>query len=301
MGNLISSEYSKPTSVSKPVGAVNGSTSSNFAGKQLRAVIVGINYSKTSNPLSGCINDAELMRTTLSKRSFTGGKETLYLNDESGVADCPTKDCLVQAIQWLLSGNSVEEFSTLDTFDKPAKANTVLLFYYAGHGYHVQDTDGDEADGQDEVLCPVTVDGKIDEYLTDDEIKLLVSQKLRKDLYLIVLTDSCHSGTVVDLKYKLNGKRFVPDYKYTDTVGNVIHLGACRDYQTAAEGQVVSGERHGYFTHCFCEAVRCSAKLDLVSLNRVICHKMRKYITDMNQLPRMNSGKNVSVYTKFPL
>eukprot|EP00568_Trieres_chinensis_P013222 CAMPEP_0183315588 /NCGR_PEP_ID=MMETSP0160_2-20130417/52295_1 /TAXON_ID=2839 ORGANISM="Odontella Sinensis, Strain Grunow 1884" /NCGR_SAMPLE_ID=MMETSP0160_2 /ASSEMBLY_ACC=CAM_ASM_000250 /LENGTH=69 /DNA_ID=CAMNT_0025481189 /DNA_START=47 /DNA_END=253 /DNA_ORIENTATION=+ len=59
---------------------------------------------------------------------------------------------------------------TDDTACKPTRANIIggmkwlvknaapgdsLFFHYSGHGGHVEDTDGDEADGQDETLIPI--------------------------------------------------------------------------------------------------------------------------------------------------
>lgn len=64
---------------------------------------------------------------------------------------------------------------------------------FSGHGTFVPDQDGDEADGSDEAICPhdVVAGGPI----TDDELFELYSVRSYGSR-LIVISDSCHSGTV---------------------------------------------------------------------------------------------------------
>lgn len=69
----------------------------------------------------------------------------------------------------------------------------VSVITYSGHGTWVPDDDGDEVDGRDEALCPHdTNQGNI---LTDDELYDILGDR-KRGARIIVISDSCHSGTV---------------------------------------------------------------------------------------------------------
>ncbi len=81
----------------------------------------------------------------------------------------------------------------LDTLDKAAKtlvAGDYFLLSYSGHGGQVDDVSGDEDDKLDETWC--LYDGQ----LIDDETYLALS-RFAAGVRILVLTDSCHSGTSV--------------------------------------------------------------------------------------------------------
>lgn len=69
------------------------------------------------------------------------------------------------------------------------KGGDLFFISYSGHGGQVRDVDGDEADGQDETWC--LYDGQ----LIDDELYFELS-RFAADTRILVLSDSCHSGTV---------------------------------------------------------------------------------------------------------
>lgn len=77
---------------------------------------------------------------------------------------------------------------------KRLKAGDIFLFTYAGHGSQMPDFNKDEADddGQDETFC------LYDAMLVDDELYELWG-KFREDVRVLVVSDSCHSGTNVRL------------------------------------------------------------------------------------------------------
>ncbi|MGH9803331.1 MAG: DUF4384 domain-containing protein, partial [Blastocatellia bacterium] len=72
-----------------------------------------------------------------------------------------------------------------------------VFFLYAGHGSRVKDTNGDEADGYDEVLAPYDVNWRDTGFVnvvSDDELGKLIGQ-LSGRLAVLVF-DSCNSGTI---------------------------------------------------------------------------------------------------------
>jgi metacaspase-1 len=72
---------------------------------------------------------------------------------------------------------------------KALKAGDLFFMTYSGHGGQVPDVSGDEADKQDETWC--LYDGQ----LIDDELYFELSQ-FAAGVRILVLSDSCHSGTV---------------------------------------------------------------------------------------------------------
>jgi hypothetical protein len=72
---------------------------------------------------------------------------------------------------------------------KALKKGDLFFLTYSGHGGQVPDTNGDETDGQDETWC--LYDGQ----LIDDELYFELS-RFADGVRILVLSDSCHSGTV---------------------------------------------------------------------------------------------------------
>lgn len=70
------------------------------------------------------------------------------------------------------------------------RAGDIFLFTYAGHGSQMPDFNADESDRIDETLC------LYDGMLIDDELYALWA-KFSDDVRILVVSDSCHSGTVL--------------------------------------------------------------------------------------------------------
>lgn len=154
-----------------------------------RALCIGINdYPGTDSDLSGCINDAEDWATALSARGFTVQK---LLNGSA------SKARMVDAIEKLLGS---------------APASSTCVITYSGHGTWAPDDSGDEPDGRDEGLCPHDIDTVGP--LLDDEIRVLFTNR-PAGVKLILLSDSCHSGSVTrgddsDVDPEMPRARFLP-------------------------------------------------------------------------------------------
>lgn len=131
-----------------------------------KAVCVGINnYPGTANDLQGCINDANDWSSLLESFGF----QTSKILDEQA-----TKVNIKNAFQNLIT---------------EASAGDVVVFTYSGHGTQVLDTNGDEHDSYDEALY--VFDGPI----VDDELRAILNNA-NDDAQIIIITDSCFSGTV---------------------------------------------------------------------------------------------------------
>ena len=77
---------------------------------------------------------------------------------------------------------------------KSLKPGDIFLLYYSGHGGQVPDQGNEEQDHLDETWC--LYDGE----LIDDEIHHMLSA-FSRGVRILVLSDSCHSGTVIKAAY----------------------------------------------------------------------------------------------------
>lgn len=135
------------------------------------ALCIGINnYPGTHMDLQGCVNDAEDWAAELAARGF----EVTKLIDVKA-----TKAAMSKALKTVIGG---------------AKKGDTVVITFSGHGTVVPDESGDEVDGYDEGLCPYdlqTGGGA----LIDDEIHEIFSARAA-GIRLVLISDSCHSGTV---------------------------------------------------------------------------------------------------------
>ncbi|RPD59961.1 hypothetical protein L226DRAFT_462816 [Lentinus tigrinus ALCF2SS1-7] len=150
-----------------------------------RALCIGINYFGQSAELKGCINDARNVSQFLQEVwGYRQDDIVMLTDDATNPRQIPTKDNMLQAMQWLVNG---------------AQPNDSLFFHYSGHGGQTKDLDGDEADGYDEVIYPV--DFEYAGHIVDDIMHEIMVRPLPPGCRLTAIFDSCHSGSVLDLPY----------------------------------------------------------------------------------------------------
>jgi hypothetical protein len=136
------------------------------------SVHIGLNnvdpkqYEGWDGQLAACEADAKDMRALAKKRKFKSS--TLLL----------TKAATAEAVTAAILGAA-----------KILKSGDLFLLTYSGHGGQVNDTNGDEKDGQDETwVC-------YNRQLVDDELYDLWA-KFKAGVRIFILSDSCHSGSV---------------------------------------------------------------------------------------------------------
>ena len=122
-------------------------------------------YGGWGGPLAACEFDANDMAAIAKSRAM---KSTVLLTKKATRAS--TLAAIRAAAKTLTSGD-------------------LFLLTYSGHGGQVPDVSGDEDDKQDETWC--LYDGQ----LIDDELYLELS-KFASGVRVLVLSDSCHSGSV---------------------------------------------------------------------------------------------------------
>jgi hypothetical protein len=132
--------------------------------------------------------------------------------------------------------------SAIQRAGQVAQPGDTILFFYSGHGDHLTDQDGDEADGTDEALCTLGFDGQAEPrdqvWTRDDDFANYWTQQVARDVNIIMVADCCHSGSIMDLD-KPQWQGF-----------NVVSISGCTDTQTSA-GTGQGGE----MTRALCASV----------------------------------------------
>lgn len=125
-------------------------------------------YNGWNGQLSGCINDANSMKA---------------IADSLGYQSCRLIDAgaTSHAVVAAIGGAALA-----------LRSGDILFLTYSGHGGQVNDVNGEEADGMDETWC------LWDRQMIDDELYSLWSQFV-PGVRIVVLSDSCHSGTILKM------------------------------------------------------------------------------------------------------
>jgi hypothetical protein len=196
---------------------------------QRRALIIAIDdYADPAiRPLEGAVNDGDVVQNLLREQLGFADHEIRYLKNRQA-----SRQAILAAMDnWLVAGT--------EPGDK-------IFFYYAGHGYFLADTSGDEHDElvpRDEAICPwdtdpATLDDprKKGNLILDDEIGArLAALKNRQS---VLIFDCCHAGT---LTRSLSG----PDIEGVRTLNLVPGAGASRGLGKNRE-RVSSGAAHAW-------------------------------------------------------
>jgi hypothetical protein len=152
------------------------------------ALSIGINdYPGTGNDLVGCVNDANDWAEELTKRGY----EVETMLDGAATGDA-IRDGIRRRLHSAGSGDTV-------------------VITYSGHGTWVPDADGDEPDGRDEALCPY--DLMTAGPLLDDDLYDLFTDRER-GVRVVLISDSCHSGTVTSLAPALSADTQTPQVRF---------------------------------------------------------------------------------------
>ncbi len=182
------------------------------------ALLIGSNYPNTIYQLYGCVNDINFLKDKLS--NTYGYNKFNIVTDISDVN--PTRDNIL---------------SNFKNFLSSSKAGDFLFFGFSGHGSQISDTNGDEMDGTDETIVGCDLQN-----VKDDELKQIITDNLKPNVTLFCVFDSCHSGTVLDLKYQyldsLNYNSFSENDINLETNGNVIMISGCMDSQTSDDANI---------------------------------------------------------------
>lgn len=189
------------------------------------ALLVGIDkYLPPVTPLRGCVTDIEAMHSYLASRVGREG-------------------CRLDAI--VLRNEEAKRQVVIDNFVNhlgKAGPEDVALFYYSGHGSQAQTAPEFfhlEPDRLDETLVcyDSRTSGNYD--LADKELSKLIADLATRDPHVVVILDSCHSGSAtrnldsVGVRRVATDDRQRPVSSYLITPSELEELGATRSVTAA--------------------------------------------------------------------
>jgi metacaspase-1 len=239
-----------------------------------RALLVGINYSNNKqNALSGCINDAKnLDRVLRTKFGFT--QTTLLLEEKA------TRTAILAAI------------SAEIAFCCTNKVNELWLSF-SGHGSTLNDANGDETDGRDETF--IGYDGAA---ITDDMVNVFLA-RLPSTTRTVIVFDSCHSGTMADLKYtyQTETKSCVESKTAKEISGRVLQISGCKDEQLSSDAWI-NREFSGAMTAALLAALEKN-NYDVTVFK--LLTDIREFLVSRNftQVPQITSSKPLTGTSLF--
>ncbi|MBS0170149.1 MAG: caspase family protein [Nitrospira sp.] len=109
--------------------------------------------------------------------------------DAKDMAAIATSQGMTSTVLLTKKGTRAQALAAMRAAAKQLKKGDLFFLTYSGHGGQVPDVTGEETDKQDETWC--LYDGQ----LIDDELYFELS-RFAAGVRILVLSDSCHSGTV---------------------------------------------------------------------------------------------------------
>ena len=247
-----------------------------------KVLIVAINYVNTSHELHGCVTDGKNIKQFLQSTYKILDKDITFMCEDSPDPDLiPNKKNVIHQMNLLVQNN---------------QKGSQHYLHYSGHGSYVQDLSGDESDVRDESIH--LLDGNV----TDDDLKKILVEPLSEGAQLFCIFDSCHSGSVLDLKYCYQFPKERPTYNiqidkhYSDSKGDVVLLSGCRDEQTSADA-FIEGVSQGAMTYSFLETVKVLKSAGQPFTLKNIMKHLVTFISEKGykQIPQLSTGKYVNI------
>lgn len=241
------------------------------------AVLVGINAYPGGNALRGCVNDARNMSQVLAQRFGVPASNLQLVLDQQA-----TRDGILGAYS-----SAARRLGAGDT----------LIAFYSGHGTVFPDdrsADRDEtrvlaakpglypAGRYDNAIVPVDSDSgggrPWRNLILDDELHALFAEATARGVFVVMISDSCHSGSLARGAGHEHLHRFLPPAQALgqpleslpaaapgagralsrDFQGRLLVLGSSTDEQVSWEHRTATGQPVGLFTDALIRALERS-------------------------------------------
>jgi hypothetical protein len=252
-------------------------TITGFSPNECYALVIGIDYVKTPEiRLNGCCTDAYNTKEMLLNRfGFLNENITILTDDNTDI----TKE----------SNTANIEVALKELSEKSKKTARFIVVFYSGHGTQTPDEIGKdfEIDGKDE--CWVLTDYKTKGFFQDDKLKSQFLDKLEENVNVLVISDSCHSGSMADLSWTYNSstKKIVNTKTKVDNLKpNIWQVSGCMDSQYSEE-LAINGLVCGALTHCMNKFLVKGKKMkDIMNSSQGVCRKLK-----LSQVPVLSCNK----------
>ncbi|KAJ7274783.1 caspase domain-containing protein [Mycena rebaudengoi] len=180
-------------------------------------------------------DDAELVRrySNIPGRKKGPAEARILVNEEIRHYVIREKALLVGISSEMIAGNPqptrANILAAIAALLEDVRSKDELFFHYCGHSTQIQNL---EQDGMDECLVPL--DGEAMN-IVDNELNAALVAPLPVDSRLIAVLDTCHSGSLLDLKHSRCNRVFIPwlhrGRKYSDDLRTqIVRRGTLADY-----------------------------------------------------------------------
>ncbi len=171
-----------------------------------RALLIGINDYSASG-LTAPTTDGEQLTPEIDRRSWPSLRGAL--NDVEGMHAALTGAYGFQPDDvHLLTDQAATRSSILQAIEehliKPAREGDLVVFHYSGHGSQVSNPDSKERDKLNETIVPADSRLGVPD-IEDKELRQAFNRVLDKKAHLVVILDSCYSGSAA------RGEEGLPD------------------------------------------------------------------------------------------
>ena len=171
---------------------------------ELRVLLIGNNYCGTPNELRGCYNDIIAVRDfVLSFADKRFGTPKFFILGDDRLHEAPngrgTGENILRGISWLVAD---------------ALTGDSLIVHYSGHGVALHASlDRHEMFGVDSAWLPFDYlsfrGGGRNGMIVDNELRQCLVNMIPLGVRLWLTSDSCHSGSVLDLRYNYTDASFL--------------------------------------------------------------------------------------------
>lgn len=246
--------------------------------KTKRAILIGINYYGTPYELNGCIDDENRIKNFLTELGYN---EFIILND-------------LPETEPALFANKKNILENIKKAIQQTGENDILTIYYSGHGSSTYDYNGDEFDGKDEMIVSCDLQA-----ILDDELNNILVTETKPGSTIFGIYDSCHSGSIMDLKYRLldtnNNNKTTINNKVKNINGTVYTISGCMDSQTSSEA-IINNKPEGAVSWAFMKCFKENEQTwsELISSMRELLKT-----NSFTQIPQLESNIELNVNTKI--
>lgn len=244
------------------------------------AYLFGLNYSRTpESRLNGCINDVINMSNYL-KSNNASFQNVLVYTDSTNPRETSASGMLVKL-------NEIAASTWKNKLD-------LVWIHYSGHGTSIIDVNGDERDGKDECLVPW--DYKSSGVVSDDQICKVFS-KFNPRTRVIMIIDSCNSGTIGDLKYSWNFKTAKIENTKSPILASILTISGCLDNETSADAyNTKTRQYNGAMTSCLLNVLKNHKKLSTKNVFYCVSKLKKELIKNgFPQTPKLCSSYDLTL------
>jgi len=230
------------------------------------AILVGVEsypHLSSQDRLHYCIRDVDLLKEKLINRAF-------FLPENIQVLKCtPTQEGEMVATK-----SNIE--NAINSLRNVMDRNSVLFFYFSGHGTSVIDERSPEPDGNEEYFLPADAMPDMRNFIQDDDLIFWLS-KIPEGKKVIIV-DACYQGEGKGYKMRDKGITVPEINQKDDLVTSVdIMLAASAGNEPAFEDDKA---QNSAFTSLFAEALDNLSRADVDNDRKLNFNEITGYIKD---------------------